>query len=131
MKAESDISAQLMQLAEFAKQEDWLYALEVRLASAFSLIAQALVAADPRAEVICSSYIGVNSALLRSARSSNLGAIKSIERSLDRLQAFRATSNQDRHLLDCFAFPNPAQTFLRTEIIKRKLKPISGKNQSK
>lgn len=118
------ISAELTQIAEFAEfaqREDWLYQAELRLAGEFSLVAQAFVKANPDAEAICKSYIGAESALIYGARSSILRSIKTIERSLDKLQGLRTTYQHRENLPDYLTPPNPAQTFFQSEMRRRNL----------
>lgn len=121
MTEKKDISAELTQLTEFAAQEDWLYQAELRLADEFSVIATAFSKANPKAEIICKNYIGGDSNLRLSARSSILRSIKSIEKSLDKLQGLKATYMIREVFPDYFAPPNPAQTFFQSEILRRNL----------
>ncbi len=121
MTEKMDISVELTQLAEFAGREDWLYQAELRLADEFSVIATAFSEANPKAEVICKNYIGRDSSLRLSARSSILRSIKSIEKSLDKLQGLKATYMISEVFPDYFAPPKPAQTFFQSEILRRNL----------
>ncbi len=126
MTEENDISAELMLLAEFAEREDWMYRAELKLAEQFSVVALVFAEANPGAEVICRDYIGAESALRYSARSSILKSIRSIEKSLDKLQRLRATYRINEVLPDYFAPSNPAQTFLKSEILRRNLSTFFG-----
>lgn len=121
MKDVRDISAQLSELASFAEREDWLYQAELRLAEVFSLAATTFSQANPGAEVICKNFIGGDSALRLSARSSILRTIKSIEKSLDRLQGLKATYRLGEMAQDYFSPSNPAKTFFQSEIVRRNL----------
>lgn len=121
MKDVRDISAQLSELASFAEREDWLYQAELRLADVFSLAATTFSLANPGAEVICKNYIGGDSALRHSARSSILRTIKSIEKSLDRLQGLKATYSLGEVIQDYFSPSNPAKTFFQSEIVRRNM----------
>lgn len=116
-----DISVELTQLADFAEREDWFYLAELKLADEFSVVARAFAEANPGAYVICKNYIGGDSALRYSARSTILRSIKSIERSLDKLQGKSATYNLQNIYTDYFSRPNPAQTFFQYEIRRRNL----------
>lgn len=120
----NDISAELTRLAEFAELEDWLYQAELRLANKFSVVALEFVEANPGTEVICKNYIGPESALRYSARSSILRSIKAIEKSLDKLQGLRTIYKPYENLPDYFAPQNPAQTFFQLEIRRRTLNTI-------
>lgn len=120
------ISEELSQLAEFAEREDWLYQAELRLANEFSVVALAFVKANPGAEVICKHYIGAESALRYSARSSILRSIKSIKKSLDTLQGLRSMNTIKEDIPDYFASHNPVQTFFQSELRKRKLHTFCG-----
>lgn len=126
MTAENDISAGLMQLAEFAEREDWLYLAELRLADEFSRVALAFAQANPEAEVICKDYIGANSALRHRARSSLFRSIRSIEKSLDQLQGLRTMYKLGEPVPDYLAPPNPAKAFFESEIRRRHLKTFEG-----
>jgi len=123
---EKYISTELTQLAEFAEREDWLYQAELRLADEFSVVALAFVNANPGAEVICKYYIGAESALRYSARSSILRSIKSIKKSLDKLQGLRSRYTIKEDLPDYFAPQNPVQTYFQSEIAKRNLNTFGG-----
>jgi len=113
--------SQLVEVAEFANHEDWLYQAELKLAGEFSLIAQAFVKANPGAETICKNHIGAESALIYGARSNILRSIKMIERSLDKLQGLRTTYRSHEQFSDYLASPNPAQTFFQFEMRRRNL----------
>lgn len=126
MKDVRDISAQLSELASFAEREDWLYQAELRLAEVFSLAATTFSQANPGAEVICKNFIGGDSALRLSARSSILRTIKSIEKSLDRLQGLKATYRLGEMAQDYFSPSNPAKTFFQSEIARRNLQTYWG-----
>jgi len=126
MKDVRDISAQLSELASFAEREDWLYQAELRLAEVFSLAATTFSQANPGAEVICKDFIGEDSALRLSARSSILRTIKSIEKSLDRLQGLKATYRLGEVAQDYFSPSNPAKTFFQSEIVRRNLQTYWG-----
>lgn len=82
MTSEKNISADLIELAEFAEREDWLYQAELRLAEEFSRVAVAFAEVNREAEVICKDYIGADSVLRYHARSSLLRSIKSIKNPL-------------------------------------------------
>lgn len=116
-----DISARLSELAALAEKEDWLYQAELRLADEFSAVATAFSAANPGTEIICENYIGPGSVVRRGARSSLLRTIKTIEKSLDRLQALKPTYKVWEEAQDYFAPSNPAQTFFATEVVRRNL----------
>lgn len=122
MTKDLDLSARLSELAALAKKEDWLYQAELRLADEFSAVATAFSQANPGAEIICENYIGPDSALRLSARSSLLKTIKTIERSLDRLQALKPTYKVWDEVQDYFGPSNPAQTFFTSEIVRRNLR---------
>lgn len=115
------ISAELTQLVEFAEREDWLYQTELRLAAEFSRVALAFAEANPEAEVICKDYIGEDSALRYRARSSLLRSIKSIEKSLDKLQGLGTIYKLREVPLDYFTPQNPAKAFLESEICRRNM----------
>ena len=68
------------------------------------------------------NYIGPESALRLSARSSLLRTIKTIEKSLDRLQALKPTYKVWEEVQDYFGPSNPAQTFFASEIVRRNLR---------
>ena len=121
MTTEQNISAELTQLAEFAEREDSLYRAELILAAEFSRVALAFAEANPEAEVICKDYIGEDSALKYSARSSLLRSIKSIEKSLDKLQGVGTIYKFGEAPLDYFAPQNPAKAFLESEIRRRNM----------
>lgn len=121
MKDVRDFSAPLSELASFAEREDWLYQAELRLADEFSLVATTFSQANPGAEVICKDYIGGDSALRLSARSNILRTIKSIEKSLDKLQGLKATYRFGEVGQDYFSPSNPAKTFFESEIVRRNL----------
>lgn len=116
-----DISARLSELATLAEKEDWLYQAELRLADEFSAVATAFSAANPGTEIICENYIGPGSVVRRSARSSLLRTIKTIEKSLDRLQALKPTYKIWEEAQDYFASSSPAQTYFAAEIVRRNL----------
>jgi hypothetical protein len=116
-----DISARLSELAALAEKEDWLYQAELRLADEFSAVATAFSAANPGTEIICENYIGPGSVVRRSARSSLLRTIKTIEKSLDRLQALKPTYKIWEEAQDYFASSSPAQTYFAAEIVRRNL----------
>lgn len=116
-----DISARLAELAGLAEKEDCLYQAELRLADEFSAVATAFTAANPGTEIICENYIGPGSIVRRSARSSLLRTIKTIEKSLDRLQALKPTYKIWVEAQDYFASSNPAQTYFAAEIVRRNL----------
>lgn len=118
-----DLSVQLSELATLAEQEDWLYQAELRLADEISAVATAFSLANPGTEIICKNFIGRDSALRLSARSSILRTIKKIENSLNRLQELRASYNVWAEFQDYFAPPNPAKTFFQSEVVRRKLDP--------
>lgn len=122
MTKDLDLSARLSELAALAKKEDWLYQAELRLADEFSAVATAFSQANPGAEIICENYIGPDSALRLSARSSLLRTIKKIESSLDRLQALKPTYKVWDKVQDYFGPSNPAQTFFTSEIVRRNLR---------
>lgn len=124
MTSEKNISADLIELAEFAKREDWLYQAELRLAEEFSRVALGFAEVNREAEVICKDYIGADSVLRFHARSSLLRSIKSIKKSLDKLQGLRTMYKLDEDLPDYFAPPNPAKAFLESEIQRRNLKML-------
>lgn len=126
MTTEQDISAEMTQLAEFAEREDWLYQAELSLAAEFSRAALAFAEANPEAEVICKDYIGEDSALRYSARSSLLRSIKSIEKSLDKLQGFGTMYKFGEGPLDYFALPTPATAFFESEIRRRNMTRLGG-----
>lgn len=121
MTEDLDISARLLELAALAEQEDWLYQAELRLAEEFSAVATAFSAANPGTGIICENYIGPSSVVRRSARSSLLRTIKTIEKSLDRLQALKPTYKVWEEAQDYFAPSNPAQTFFASEVVRRNL----------
>lgn len=121
MTTEQNISSELTWLAEFAEREDWLYRAELRLAAEFSRVALAFAEANPEAEVICKYYIGEDSELKYSARRSLLGSIKSIEKSLDKLQGVGTIYTFGRAPRDHFAQQNPAKAFLESEIRRRNM----------
>jgi len=121
MKDVREFSAQLSELASFAEREDWLYQAELRLADEFSLVATTFSQANLGAEVICKDYIGGDSVLRLSARSNILRTIKSIEKSLDRLQGLKATYRLGEVVQDYFSPSNPAKTFFELEIVRRNL----------
>lgn len=116
-----DVSARLSELAAYAEREDWLYQAELQLAEEFSAVAKAFSQANPGTEIICENYIGQDSVVRRSARSSLLRTIKTIEKSLDRLQSIKPTYKIWEQAPDYFAPSNPAQTFFASEIIRRDL----------
>lgn len=122
MTEDLDVSARLSEIAALAEQEDWLYKAELRLADEFSAVASAFSLANPGAEIICKNYIGPESALRLSARSSLLRTIKTIEKSLDRLQALKPTYKVWDEVQDYFGPSNPAQTFFASEIVRRNLR---------
>ena len=122
MTEDLDISARLAELAALAEKEDWLYQAELRLADEFSAFATAFSAANPGTEIICENYIGPSSVVRRSARSSLLRTIKTIEKSLDRLQALRPAYKVWDEVQDYFGPSNPAQTFFASEIVRRNLR---------
>lgn len=124
MTSEKNISADLIELAEFAKREDWLYQAELRLAEAFSRVALAFAEVNREAEVICKDYIGADSVLRFHARSSLLRSIKSIKKSLDKLLGLRTMYKLEESLPDYFAPPNPAKAFLESEIQRLNLKML-------
>lgn len=124
MTSEKNISADLIELAEFAEREDWLYQAELRLAEEFSRVAVAFAEVNREAEVICKDYIGADSVLRYHARSSLLRSIKSIKKSLDKLQGLRTMYKLEESLPDCFAPPNPAKAFLESEIQRRNLQML-------
>lgn len=119
-----DISAELMQLVEFAEREDWLYQTELRLADEFSRVAVAFAETNPGAEVICKDYIGDDSGLRLHARSWLLRSIKSIEKTLDKLQGLRTMYKLRESVPDYFASKNPAKAFLESEIHRRDLSAL-------
>lgn len=121
MTAKQDISEELSELAVFAAKEDWLYQAELRLADKFSVIAVTFAKENSGAEFICNNFIGQDSALRLSARSSILRSIKLIEKSLDKLQGLKATFKIDEPFPDYLAPSNPAQTFFQSEILRRDL----------
>lgn len=121
MTEDLDLCARLAELAALAEKEDWLYQTELRLADEFSAVATAFSAANPGTEIICENYIGPGSVVRRSARSSLLRTIKTIEKSLDRLQALKPTYKVWDEAQDFFAPSNPAQTFFATEVVRRNL----------
>ena len=121
MTEDLDISVRLSEVATLAKQEDWLYQAELRLADEFSAVATAFSAANPGTEIICENYIGPSSVVRRSARSSVLRTIKTIEKSLDRLQALKPTYKVWDEVQDYFASSNPVQTYFAAEIVRRNL----------
>lgn len=122
MTENMDISARLAELAALAEKEDWLYQAELRLAEEFSAVATAFSQANPGMEIICENYIGPDSALRLSARSSLLRTIKTIEKSLDGLQALKPTYKVWDDVQDYFVPSNPAQTFFASEIVRRNLR---------
>lgn len=122
MTKELDLSARLSELAALAEKEDWLYQAELRLADEFSAVATAFSQANPGTEIICENYIGPDSALRLSARSSLLRTIKTIEKSLDRLQALKPRYIVWDDVQDYFGPSNPAQTFFASEIVRRNLR---------
>lgn len=126
MTLEKNISADLIELAEFAKREDWLYQAELRLAEEFSRVALAFAEANRETEVICKDYIGPDSVLRYRARSSLLRSIRSIKKSLDKLQGLRSMYKLEENVPDYFATPNPAKAFLELEIQRRNLKTLGG-----
>lgn len=117
---------QLTEVAEFAQREDWLYQAELKLAGEFSLIAQAFVKANPGAEAICKNYTGAESVLIYGARSSIIRSIKTIEKSLDKLQGLSATCRSHEQFPDYLAPSNPAQTFFQSEMRRRNLAASGG-----
>lgn len=120
---------QLTEVAEFAQREDWLYQAELKLAGEFSLIAQAFVTANPEAEAICKDYIGAESALIYAARISIIRSLKTIERSLDKLQGLKTTNQSNGLFPDYLAPHNPAQTFFQSEIRRRNLARPGGERE--
>lgn len=121
MTKDKDIFAELTQLTEFAEREDWLYRAELSLAAEFSRVALAFAEENPEAEVICKDYIGEDSELKYRARSSLLRSIRSIEKSLDKLQGVGTMYKLGESPLDYFAPQNPAKAFLESEICRRKM----------
>ncbi len=122
MTEDRNISLRLAELAALAEKEDCLYQAELRLADEFSAVATAFSLANPGAGIICENYIGPSSVVRRSARSSLLRTIKTIEKSLDRLQALKPTYKVWDEVQDYFAPSNPAQTFFASEIVRRNLR---------
>ena len=122
MTEDLDLCARLAELAALAEKEDWLYQTELRLADEFSAVATAFSQANPGAEIISENYIGSDSALRLSARSSLLRTIKTIEKSLDRLQALKPTYKVWEEVQDYFGPSNPAQTIFASEIVRRNLR---------
>lgn len=122
MTKDLDVSARLAELAALAEREDYLYQAELRLADEFSAIATAFSAANPGTEIICENYFGPSSIVRRSARSSLLRTIKTIEKSLDRLQALKPTYKVWDEVQDHFGPSNPAQAFFASEIARRNLR---------
>lgn len=122
MTGNTDGSAELVQLIEFAEAEDWLYQAELRLADQISAVAVAFSKGNPGTEVICRNYIGRDSVLRLNARSSILRSIKSIEKSLDKFQGLKASYRIEELLPDYFAASDPAKSFFCAEIVKRNLK---------
>jgi len=121
MTGNTDVSAELVQLIEFAEAEDWLYQAELRLADQISAVAVAFSKENPGTEVICTNYIGRDSVLRLNARSTILRSIKSIEKSLDKFQGIKATYRIGEPFPDYFASPDPAKSFFCSEIEKRNL----------
>ena len=99
-----------------------MYQAELRLAEEFSAVATAFSQVTPGAEIICENYIGQNSVLRLGARSSLLTSIKTIEKSLDRLQGLEPTYKVWDEVQDYFGPSNPAQTFFASEIVRRNLR---------
>lgn len=121
MTRETQISAQLAQLAEFAAREDWRFQAEIELAAELSLTAQAFCEKHPGTEEICRHFIGRDSVLVFEARTNIFQSLKTIAYKLDQMRGLGSSLLANADWSDYLAAANPAQSFFRAEVAKRQL----------